>query len=254
MSEPNRIIEVPATHFTRREERDLPTVQADPMTMLASAVQRGMDPDTIKGLMDLQERWETGLAVKACNKALAAFKAEAIEIIKNKRVHFTNKSGGVTDYKHAELSDVIEAIGPALSRHGFSWSWKTRQEKGWVEVTCMLKHELGHFDTVTLGAPPDESGGKNPVQQIVSTVSYLERHTLKAIAGVAEKGEDKDGRTAQASSEPEPEGKKALEACGSLSGLQDAWKGLTAAQRKTLNAVKEECKARIEKAEREASK
>lgn len=198
MSEAQKsVIELPAQPYSRREERELPVVQANPMAMLAAAVQRGMDPATLKDLMDLQQRWEKAEAEKAYNKALAAFKAEAVEIIKRKRVHFTNKAGTTTDYKHAELSDVVEAIGPALSKHGFAWSWRTRQDKGWIEVTCELKHELGHSDTVMLGAPADDSGGKNPVQQIVSTVSYLERHTLKAIAGVAEKGEDNDGRGAK---------------------------------------------------------
>lgn len=192
------VIELPAAHFTRREERELPALVAQtPMAMLATAVQRGMDAATIKDLMDLQERWEKGEARKAYNKALAAFKAEAVEVIKNKRVHFTNQAGKVTDYKHAELSDVIEAVAPALSKHGFSWGWKTKQDGKNIEVTCELRHELGYSESVSLAAPADDSGGKNSVQQIVSTVTYLERHTLKAICGIAEKGQDNDGRGAR---------------------------------------------------------
>jgi hypothetical protein len=193
------VIELPATSFTRNEERGGAVVAnpANPMTMLAVAVQRGMDASTIKDLMDLNERWERGEARKAFNKALAAFKAEAVEVIKNKRVHFTNQAGKVTDYKHAELSDVIEAVAPALSKHGFSWGWKTKQEGKSIEVTCELRHELGYSESVSLTAPADESGGKNSVQQIVSTVTYLERHTLKAICGIAEKGQDDDGRSAK---------------------------------------------------------
>jgi hypothetical protein len=90
-------------------------------------------------------------------------------------------------------------VAPALSKHGFSYSWATRQERDgrsivWIEVTCTLKHRLGHSESVTLGGPPDISGNKNPIQQVVSTVTYLERHTLKAITGVSEKGEDDDGQ------------------------------------------------------------
>lgn len=190
----NNIIEVPAT-YSKREDREMPVPanQATPMSMLAVAVQRGMDVATIKDLMDLQQRWEKGEAERAYNEALAAFKAEAVEIIKRKRVNFTNNAGKITDYKHAELADVIEAVGPALSRHGFAWGWKTKQENGGIEVTCELRHKLGHMETVTLSAPPDDTGGKNKVQQIVSTVTYLERHTLKAACGVSEKGDDGDG-------------------------------------------------------------
>jgi hypothetical protein len=190
-------IELPAT-FTRREEREgtamvpLP-VNATPMQMLAVAMNRGYDVSTLKELKELSESWERREAEKAYNDALATFKAEAVEIIKRKRVNFTNAAGKVTDYKHAELADVIEAVGPALSKHGFAWGWKTKQEAGAIEVTCELRHRLGHMETVTLSAPPDDSGGKNKVQQIISTVTYLERHTLKAACGVSEKGEDSDG-------------------------------------------------------------
>lgn len=245
----------PASNVIQYEPPHGEAIPQTPMAMLQLAVAKNMTPETIKGFMDLQERWEKSEAVKAYNHALAAFKAEAVEIIKKKRVHFTNKSGGVTDYKHAELSDVIEAIGPALSRHGFAWGWKTKQEKTWIEVTCELRHALGHMETVTLGAPPDDTGGKNNVQQIVSTVSYLERHTLKAACGVAEKGEDSDGRQQQkGQAEPDPAGKAALEKCGSLKALQEAWAALTPAQRKTLAAVKEDCKQQIEAADKEAAK
>jgi hypothetical protein len=164
-----------------------------PYDLLAMAINQGADLDKLERLMALQERWEKASAERAYNEAMSAFKAEAVEIIKRKEVDFANKSGGRTNYKHAELSDVIEAVGPALSRHGLSWSWKPTQDKGWITVTCTLKHRLGHSESVSLSAPPDETGGKNSIQAIVSTTSYLERHTLKAICGVAEKGEDNDG-------------------------------------------------------------
>jgi hypothetical protein len=44
-----------------------------------------------------------------------------------------------------------------------------------------------------MGGPPDAGGAKNAIQARASTISYLERYTLKAICGVAEGGEDDDG-------------------------------------------------------------
>src|SRR5690606_36781831 len=35
---------------------------------------------------------------------------------------------------------------------------------------------------------------KNNIQAIASTVTYLQRHTLKVITGVSEKGDDDDGQ------------------------------------------------------------
>lgn len=163
-----------------------------PMGMMMAAMKQGATLDQVEKMMDLQERWEHREAEKAFNDALAAFKAEAVEIIKRRQVDFTSQKGR-TYYKHAELSDVVEAVGPALSKHGFAWSWKTEQDGGTVRVTCILKHRQGHADSVSLEAGADQSGNKNSIQAIASTVTYLQRHTLKAITGVSEKGDDTDG-------------------------------------------------------------
>lgn len=174
----------------------LPAIaENSPASLILSALGRGATPEQIGQMMDLQDRWERREAEKAFNESMAAFKGEAVEIIKRKRVHFKTEKG-VTDYKHAELADVIDAAAPALSKHGFSWSWQTKQANGHMEVTCVLKHRLGHSEHATLSAPYDASGGKNAVQAIISTKTYLERHTLKAICGLAEKGEDDDGQSA----------------------------------------------------------
>lgn len=186
------VIELPQSHFTRKEERDLPVVsQQTPMAMVAMAVTRGMDVSTIKDLLDLQHRWERAEAEKAYNEAFAKFKAEAIDIVKNKSV----TAGPLAGKSYAELFSVVNAVTPALSAHGLSASWKvTKDEKDWIEVTCYLKHVKGHSESVSLGGPPDAGGAKNAIQARASTVTYLERYTLKAICGVAESGDDNDGR------------------------------------------------------------
>jgi hypothetical protein len=162
---------------------------ATPMTMLQIAVQRGMDPATIKDLLALQREWEANEARKAYNEAFAAFKAEAVHIIKNRTVD----QGPLSGKKYAELFSVVNAVTPALSRNGLSASWRlTKDDKDWIEVTCTLKHKLGHAEEVSMGGPPDAGGAKSAMQARASTVSYLERYTLKAICGVAEQGDDTD--------------------------------------------------------------
>lgn len=163
-----------------------------PMGMMMAAVKQGIPLDQIKEMMAIQREWEADEARKAFNEAFAAFKAEAVEVIKRKQVDFATQKGR-TQYKHAELSDVVEAVGPALSQHGFSWSWTPEQKNGRIFITCTLLHRLGHEKSVTLDAPADDSGGKNTIQAIVSTTTYLERHTLKAVCGISEKGDDNDG-------------------------------------------------------------
>lgn len=163
---------------------------SSPAGMLMTAAQHGYTPDQVRQMMELQERWEANEARKAFNAAFSAFKAEAVRIVKNKEV----TAGPLAGKTYAELHAVVDAVVPALSRHGLSHSWSvTKDEKDWIEVTCTLEHVQGHAKSVSMGGPPDSGGAKNPLQARASTKSYLERYTLKAICGVAEGGEDDDG-------------------------------------------------------------
>lgn len=164
-----------------------------PMQMLQIAVEQGADLDKLTKLMDLQERWEASQARKAFVAALTAFKADPPKIIKDKHVSYQTQKG-ITEYDHATLDQVCEIVGKALAEHGLSHTWEVKQnDNAAVEVTCVLTHAQGHSERVTLRGMPDDSGGKNPIQGIGSTVTYLQRYSLLAATGLAA-AEDTDGR------------------------------------------------------------
>lgn len=174
------------------EATALQAADTSPAAIMMNALARGADLSQIERMMELQQQWLRHEAEKAYNLALADFKAENIRISKNKLVDFETRTGRTT-YMHAELAQVVDAVGPALSRHGFGWSWRPEQSNGLIRVSCILRHRLGHQESVTLESRADESGGKNAIQAIVSTTTYLSRHTLKLITGTAESDEDDDG-------------------------------------------------------------
>lgn len=170
---------------------------ATPAQLLQIAVQNGADLDKLERLMALQERWEANQAAQAFAQAMAAFKAaDAVRIVKDKHVRFQSQKG-ITEYDHATIGNVVKVITEALAPHGLSHSWTTQQEGGEIRVTCKLRHRGGHFEEVTLSGNPDPSGGKNPIQAIGSTVTYLQRYTLLLITGCATSDQpDDDGRGA----------------------------------------------------------
>lgn len=216
-----------------------------PATMMMAMMERGATLEQIEKMMDLQVRHERREAEKAYNEGLAAFKSKPIRIVKRKLVDFQTQKGRTT-YKHAELDDVVSAVGPELSAHGFSWSWDTTQQDRTITVKCTLRHRLGHSESVSLSAMPDESGGKNSIQAIISTTTYLQRHTLKQITGVAEAGDDDDGQGGA----PVPDEliQPARDAAmGGTEALRAYWKtlseGARAALKNELPALKEAAKA-----------
>lgn len=162
---------------------------ATPADLVRYALESGADLDRLEKLMAMQIAWEERQAQKAYNEAFAAFKSKAVRIIKNRSV----TAGPLSGKKYAELFAVVNAITPALSEHGLSASWRiTKDEKDWLEVTCTLKHSGGFSESVSMGGPPDVGGAKNAIQARASTISYLQRYTLKAITGLSEQDQDDD--------------------------------------------------------------
>lgn len=190
-----------------------------PMGLLQMAIGRGVDVVQLEKLMDLQLRWEANIAKKEFVKALNAFKANPPEILKNKHVQYGN-----TNYDHATLDNVCKETAEGLSKHGISHRWKTAQTPDVIRVTCVLTHEMGHSEDTTLEGPPDNSGSKNAIQAIASTVSYLERYTLLAATGLAAKGMDNDGRGAQPEMEKLQEYLDSMATCPNLEALQATFK------------------------------
>ncbi|KVG33830.1 hypothetical protein WJ30_07095 [Burkholderia diffusa] len=166
---------------------------ATPGELLRIAVENNADLDRLEKLMQLQERWEANEARKAFVAAMAAFKREPVEIYKRKRVGYETNNGGFVGYKHAELSDVTDAIAPAMAKHGLSFDWDIHQGNGTITVDCVVTHVMGHSKMVTMSGAPDNSGKKNLIQQAASTITYLQRYTLLAATGMSTKDEDDDG-------------------------------------------------------------
>src|SRR5690349_2961365 len=124
------------------------TTSVTPSQLLQIAIDKGADMEKLEKLMDLQERWEANEAKKAYNRAFAAFKAEAVSIIKTANT----TSGPLSGRIYADKNDVVMAATPALSKFGLSSSWKiTKDDKDWIEVTCYLRHEAGHQESVSMG-------------------------------------------------------------------------------------------------------
>lgn len=191
--------------------RAVAVANTTPSDLLRMAVEQGADMDRLERLMALQERYESNEARKAYVQAMAEFKRNPPEIHKDKQVSFKTDKG-TTSYKHATIGNVVEKIVGGLAEHGFSHRWIPRRgEGGMISITCVITHKLGHSEETTLEAGLDQSGGKNNIQAMISTKTYLERHSLLAATGLATTDTpDDDGHGA----EPPVEKTKALPIIG----------------------------------------
>lgn len=226
--------------------------QITPMQMLQVAVQQNADIDKMTKLMDLQERWEANEARKAFVSALTAFKSNPPKIVKDKLVEFQT-SKGTTRYKHALSGAASEEIGAALAVHAISHRWEVEQLEGAkIRVTCVLTHALGHSERVSITASPDDSGGKNSIQAIGSTVSYLQRYSLFASCGLVPKDADDDGAGGKGANEMDQrifdDFMKQIEALTDRKRAESLWQTIAAACTKAGDvAAYNELKAAVAK-------
>lgn len=161
-----------------------------PMDMIARAIETGAGMETVEKLMGLQERWEKNQARKAFDEAMAVAKADMPVIVKNREVDFTSAKGR-TNYRHEDMAGIARQVDPILARNGLSYRFRTSSLPNEpVTVTCIISHRLGHSEENSLTAGRDESGNKNSIQAVGSTVTYLQRYTLKAALGLSASTDD----------------------------------------------------------------
>lgn len=184
------------TLVAKNKDGPATVINLTPMDMLERAVSSNAGVEVISKLMDLQDRWQASHARRSFDEAMAAAKAEIPVIMKNREVDFTS-SKGRTNYRHEDLAEIARTVDPILTKNGLSYRFRTTSQPNEpVSVTCVVSHRLGHSEENTLTAGRDESGNKNSIQAVGSTITYLQRYTLKAALGLAASNDD-DGSASE---------------------------------------------------------
>jgi hypothetical protein len=181
-----------------KPRRNLPAV-ASPIDIVQTALKSG-NVEMYREAVALYKELESMAARKAFDNAMADAVFPIIK--KNRVVDFTSPKGR-THYKFEDLAEVLRTVVPVLGENGLSHRFRvTSNLNEPVTVTCIISHRDGYFEETTLCAGRDDSGNKNPIQQVGSTITYLQRMTLKAALGLAA-SEDDDGRASEQKAEPE---------------------------------------------------
>lgn len=185
--------EVAQQHMVEQSE-SLPVVTKDPISMMIAAKQAGFDMDQINAMMDLQDRNDKRLAKQAWDKAMAEFKRNPPKVIKDRKNDLFGSG-------YTSIGNMVNTVNAAMGPFGLNarWSFPEPSSPEMIKCTCILAHELGHQEEVTLEGPIDANIGtsraKNPIQERKSARTYLKLETYEAVTGMAsEEGNlDDDG-------------------------------------------------------------
>lgn len=149
-----------------------------------------VDLEKMEKIMEMVERYEDKLAVKAYNRDMAIMQGEIPPIDFNSVIK--DYDGNVRS-RYTTYEGIMKVVQPILSKFGFSVSFNPKAENNELNVDCMISHKDGHIEKSNLSLPFDNSGKKNPVQSIGSSISYAKRYALCLKLNIATGGEDNDG-------------------------------------------------------------
>lgn len=152
--------------------------------------------------------------------ALASAQGEMEDAAKDrKNPHFGSK--------YADLASVVQAVRAPLSKHGIAYLQPVSFADGRVVVRTVLVHKSGEWLASELSAKAQQ----DTPQGIGSTITYLRRYSLMAMAGIApddDDGEAGEGRqtapakpAARREPAPSPRPGDVREAIGDAMRLRD---------------------------------
>jgi hypothetical protein len=123
-----------------------------------------------------------------------------VRIIKNKSVLYHEEKNNprsplIEAFKYAPLEDIHKIVAPLLIENEMDLSYTDEpQADGRVLIRGRLKYlPSDYYEDSFMAAPLDTSGGKNNIQAVGSTNSYLRRYVCANIFNIVVVGDDDDG-------------------------------------------------------------
>jgi hypothetical protein len=192
---------------TKHEPRgQVEPIVSENAAVMAIIERAALNPDVDAAKMDqlfaLQEKVLSRNARTEYFRALAMMAGAMPAIAENGKGH--------NGTKYAKWEDIQSAITPVLGQYGFALSFRTKVEDKAIRVTAILAHREGHTEENELLLPADNSGSKNAVQAVGSSITYGFRYTACALLNIQTGITDDDGRAGGGDPEPDEDAVQAF--------------------------------------------
>ena len=157
--------------------------------LIRLAIDKGIDTDKLEKLIELRNRELDRQAQADFEAEFSKMQAEFIAVVKDKEA----KDGqGKTMYSYAPLETLQEVVGPIISKHGFSYTWREEAIERGKRVVMSISG-YGHTKSTSFDVPQiDGTQRQNAIQIAGAMSTYGRRYTFIAGFGLTVKGEDDD--------------------------------------------------------------
>jgi len=152
-----------------------------------------VDIDKLKQLMEMRDKAETQIALRAFNSAMRAAQSEMGPVS-------ADAENPQTRSRYATYAKLDRALRPIYTKHGFALSFDEADspKPDHIRVLCYVSHDDGFTRTYHKDMPADGKGARGgdvmtKTHATGAAASYGARYLLKGIFNVAVGEEDRDG-------------------------------------------------------------
>lgn len=168
---------------------ELQTTENNQQSFLALIEKVVLDPsvdvEKMTKILDMQERVLNKQASIEFNQSMALAMVQIPSIAR--------ETQGQSN-KFAAFENINKIVKPIIAKHGLFITFRTEfQSDDFLLVTAKITHQSGYSEETSMRFPFDNSGNKNDIQAVGSSISYGKRYTMSALLGIATHGEDDDG-------------------------------------------------------------
>lgn len=169
----------------------IPAQHGPMLALIDKALDKGADADQLDKITAIVQRMMAAQAQAAYQSDMNACQRAMPTILKTK---------AAKNSKYAALEDIVAAITPVYTAHGFALSFDTAESPlpDHMRVVCDVLHTAGHRERRHLDLPIDGVGAKggqmamSALQGHGSTVAYGRRYLTAMIFNLTVAGEDTD--------------------------------------------------------------
>ena len=175
--------------MSENENKDL--VAAGDSGLLAMAIQKGLDTETLSKLIALRNEENARQAKAEFATRFARMQAEFAPVVRSKEA--IDQSGRRL-YAFCPLEDILQMAAPILAKHGFSYRWSeeelpNREKRIWCIISGHGHEERGYVDIPFI----EPNRATNASQQRGVATTYGKRYSFLNATGIIVSGEDTDG-------------------------------------------------------------
>ena len=168
-------------------------------TLMKLLADPNIPADKLQVMLQMQRELIAERRKEAFQTAFVAMALELPQITREGVVDLVKEGKRYGSYKFAPYEDIDEAIRPILNKHGFALNYYEPPDNGAngkVTVRGVLMHIDGHSVESEKSGPPDTGPGRNSLQAIGSTTTYLKRYLCEELCNIVRRGADDDGKGA----------------------------------------------------------